>query len=87
MPSPALAIDIYTIFPEMFIGPFDSSIVRRAQDREMVQLRVHNIREWATDKHRTTDDTPYGGGAGMVMKAPPIVEAVEATLGLALTQT
>ncbi len=76
-----LRIDIFTLFPSMFTGPLSESIIKRAQVRGLVDLRLHNIRDWALDKHHMADDTPYGGGAGMVMKAPPIVEAVEAVLG------
>ncbi|MGB3304835.1 MAG: tRNA (guanosine(37)-N1)-methyltransferase TrmD [Thermomicrobiales bacterium] len=79
--SPALRVDIFTLFPDMFRGPFDESILKRAQKQGMVGIRIHDIRDWTHDKHRTADDTPYGGGAGMVMKAPPIVEAVEEILG------
>ncbi len=79
--SPLLAIDIFTLFPAMFAGPFSESIVKRARADGIVEIGVHDIRDWATDRHRMADDTPYGGGAGMVMKAPPIVEAVEAVLG------
>ena len=86
-PKPPFAFDVFTIFPGIFAGPLDESILRRAQDRGIVSIAIHDIREWATDKHRTVDDTTYGGGAGMVMMAPPIVAAVEATLGDALGQT
>ena len=79
--TPALVIDIFTLFPAMFDGPFSESIIKRARLNGLVDISIHNIRDWATDKHRMADDTPYGGGAGMVMKAPPIVEAVEAVLG------
>ncbi len=79
-PTP-LRIDIFTLFPNMFAGPFSESIVKRAIAAGKVEIGIHDIREWTTDKHRTADDTPYGGGAGMVMKAAPIVEAVEAVLG------
>ncbi len=65
----------------MFEGPFSESIVKRAIAANTIQIGVHDIRDWTTDRHRTADDTPYGGGPGMVMKAPPIVEAVEAVLG------
>jgi tRNA (guanine37-N1)-methyltransferase len=65
----------------MFEGPLSESIVKRAIASGTIAIGIHDIREWATDKHRTADDTPYGGGAGMVMKAPPIVEAVESVLG------
>jgi tRNA (guanine37-N1)-methyltransferase len=79
--------EVFTIFPGIFAGPLDESILRRAQDRGTVSVAVHDIRHWATDKHRTVDDTTYGGGAGMVMMAPPIVSAVEETLGDELGET
>lgn len=79
--GPALRIDIFTLFPAMFTGPLSESIIKRAQARGRIDIRLHNIRDWALDKHHMADDTPYGGGAGMVLKAPPIVEAVEAVLG------
>jgi len=64
----------------MFASPFDSSIIKRAQTTGAVEIHVHDLREWTYDRHRTADDAPYGGGAGMVMMAPPIVEGVEAIL-------
>jgi len=73
--------DILTLFPEMFNSPFDTSIVRRAREAGQVELAFHNIRDYATDRHHVTDDTPYGGGGGMVMKPEPIWNAVEAVLG------
>jgi tRNA (guanine37-N1)-methyltransferase len=73
--------DIFTLFPEMFSSPFDASIIRRACEAGQVTLAVHNIRDYATDKHHMTDDTPYGGGGGMVMKPEPIWNAVEGVLG------
>jgi tRNA (guanine37-N1)-methyltransferase len=76
-----LKFDILTIFPSMFAGPFDESILKRAIDLGIVQIDIHDIRDWTTDRHRTVDDTPYGGGAGMVMMAPPIVSAAEDVLG------
>jgi tRNA (guanine37-N1)-methyltransferase len=79
--APAVRFDVFTLFPGVFAGPLDESIVRRAQQRGLVEVAVHDIRQWATDRHRTVDDTPYGGGAGMVMMAPPVVAAVEETLG------
>jgi tRNA (guanine37-N1)-methyltransferase len=79
--------DVYTLFPGIFGGPLDESILRRAQDRNIVSIAIHDIRDWATDRHRSVDDTTYGGGAGMVMMAPPIVAAVEETLGDALGNT
>jgi tRNA (guanine37-N1)-methyltransferase len=72
--------DIFTLFPEMFSSPFDASIIRRACEAGQVTLAVHNIRDYATDKHHMTDDTPYGGGGGMVMKPEPIWNAVEGVL-------
>lgn len=73
--------DVLTLFPGMFAGPFSASIVKRAIDRGLLEIVLHDIRNAATDRHRTVDDTPYGGGAGMVMRAPPIVETVEQLLG------
>jgi tRNA (guanine37-N1)-methyltransferase len=83
----ALRFDVFTLFPGIFSGPLDESILRRAQERGLVSVALHDIRNWTTDKHRTADDTPYGGGAGMVMAAPPVVSAVEETLADALKQT
>ncbi len=79
--SPVLRFDIFTLFPDMFVSPLAESILKRAKDRGIIEIAIHDLRDWTYDKHRTADDTPYGGGAGMVMKAPPIVEAVEAVLG------
>lgn len=78
---PLLRLDLFTLFPAMFEGPLSESIVKRALTANKVAIGVHDIRNWTTDRHRTADDTPYGGGAGMVMKAPPIVDAVEDVLG------
>jgi len=71
-----MKIDILTLFPEMFAGPFDSSILRRAQDKSLVEINIHNLRDWATDKHKAVDDRPYGGGAGMVLRVDVIDRAV-----------
>lgn len=71
-----MRIDILTIFPEMFSGPFAESILRRAQDKLLVEIKVHDLRDWATDKHKSVDDRPYGGGAGMVMKVDIIDKAL-----------
>lgn len=76
-------IDILTLFPEMFAGPMTESMIKRAQEMGALSVALHNIRDWTTDKHHTTDDTPYGGGGGMVMKPEPIVEAVESVVGSA----
>lgn len=76
-----MRIDIFSIFPEMFASPFDGSIIKRARERGIVDIQAHNIRDYATDKHQMTDDTPYGGGGGMVMKPDPIFAAVEDVRG------
>ena len=70
--------DIFTLFPDMFQGPFSESILKRAQERGLLSIALHNIRDATTDKHHVVDDYPYGGGAGMVMKPDPIFAAVEA---------
>ena len=75
--------DIFTLFPAMFAGPLDDSIVMRARQSGIVSLALHNIRDYAEGKHAITDDYPYGGGGGMVMKPEPIFRAVESVLGLA----
>jgi tRNA (guanine37-N1)-methyltransferase len=72
-----MIFDILTIFPEIFRSPLSESLLKKALDRELIQVRVWNLRDFTEDKHRTTDDYPYGGGAGMVMKAEPIFRAVE----------
>ena len=76
-----LTFDILTLFPAMFVGPTTESILKRAQQTGLIAVRLHNIRAWATDRHRTADDAPYGGGAGMVMKAAPLAAAIRATVG------
>ena len=72
-----MKIDILTLFPEMFKGPFDESIVRRAIEKNLVEINIHNLRKWTKDKHRTVDDRPFGGGTGMVLMIQPIEDAVE----------
>lgn len=67
-----------TLFPGIFQGPLQESILRRAQEKGLVQIFVHDLRNWTHDRHRTADDEPYGGGAGMVLKVEPVVLAVEA---------
>jgi len=74
----ALRIDILTLFPEMFAGPFSASIIERARQAGLIAIHVRNIRDYTHDRHHVADDTPYGGGAGMVMKVEPLVEAIEA---------
>lgn len=76
-----MLIDLFTLFPSMFESYLQESILKRAQQAGLITIRVHNIRDWATDKHHITDDTPYGGGGGMVMKPEPIFNAVEAVVG------
>ena len=73
-----MRIDVLTLFPAMFAGPLDESIVKRARSAGILDLRIHDLRDWTHDRHRTVDDTPYGGGPGMVLKPEPIFEAVEA---------
>ena len=70
-------IDIVTIFPEMFAGPFDASIIRRARDAALVEIAIHDLRDWTTDRHRSVDDAPFGGGPGMVMRPEPWFGALE----------
>jgi len=70
-------IDILSLFPAIAAAPLGESIIGKAQERGLVTIRSHNLRDWATDKHRTTDDTPYGGSPGMVLKCEPVFAAVE----------
>jgi tRNA (guanine37-N1)-methyltransferase len=77
----SLKIDVLTIFPEFFGAVFDFGIVRRARAAEIVEIGVHDLRSFTTDKHRMTDDRPFGGGDGMVMKAEPIFNAIEKLIG------
>lgn len=72
-----MRIDILTLFPEICRAPLGESIMKRAQESGALELRIHNLRDWTTDKHRMTDDAPFGGGQGMVMKPEPIFAAVE----------
>jgi len=76
-----MRFDIITIFPEFFAGPLDYGIVRRARAAGLIETRVHDLRGFTHDRHRSVDDRPFGGGAGMVMKPEPIFEAVESLLG------
>lgn len=80
-----MRFDVLTVLPSMFQGPFDVSILKRAVDLGLLSVRVHDIRAYSHDRHHTTDDYPFGGGAGMVMKAGPILEAVEALRAQAVT--
>lgn len=78
-----MRIDILTLFPAMFTGPLTESILKRAVDDGKLTINVHDIRAFAKDKHRTVDDKPYGGGAGMLMMAEPIVTCMEAVIAAA----
>ena len=72
-----MQIDILTIFPEMFESPFNHSIIKRAKEKKLVSVNLINIRDYSTNKHKSVDDYPYGGGAGMVMMIDPVVNAIE----------
>ena len=72
-----MRIAILTVVPRLLDGPFADSIVRRGQDKGLVEIHVHNIRDWSTDKHQKVDDVPFGGNAGMVMTIQPILDAIE----------
>ncbi|MBX3011535.1 MAG: tRNA (guanosine(37)-N1)-methyltransferase TrmD [Caldilineaceae bacterium] len=75
-----LHFDIFTLFPQMFVSPFAESIIRRALDNRLISIALHNIRDYTIDRHHICDDTPYGGGGGMIMKPEPIIRAVETVL-------
>jgi tRNA (guanine37-N1)-methyltransferase len=77
-----MRFDILTLFPDIFTGVFEASIIRRARERGFIEVVLHNIRDYAPGKHSVTDDTPYGGGGGMVMKPEPIFNAIEAILNV-----
>lgn len=76
-----LHVDIFTLFPEAFTSYFGTSILQRAQEAGLLTIALHNIRDYAPGRHRVTDEAPYGGGGGMVLKPEPIFNAVEAVLG------
>ncbi|MBE0681679.1 MAG: tRNA (guanosine(37)-N1)-methyltransferase TrmD [Anaerolineales bacterium] len=78
-----MQFEVFTLLPEVFPSYLETSIIKRARERGLIRVDVHNIRDYTHDKHHTTDDTPYGGGGGMVMKPEPVFEAVETVLGLA----
>ncbi|MEW6771361.1 MAG: tRNA (guanosine(37)-N1)-methyltransferase TrmD [Bacillota bacterium] len=73
-----MVFDILTLFPEMFTGPFSASILKRAVDRGIIRINLTNIRDYSPNRHRTVDDAPFGGGAGMIMEPEPIIRALEA---------
>ena len=72
-----LTFDIITIFPEIFDSYLKESLISRAQKKKLIKIRIHNLRQWTTDRHQTVDDRPFGGGLGMVMKVEPIYKAVK----------
>jgi tRNA (guanine37-N1)-methyltransferase len=76
-----MQFEVFTLLPEVFPPYLESSILQRARQRGLINVRIHNIRDYTHDKHHTTDDIPYGGGGGMVMKPEPVFEAVESILG------
>jgi tRNA (guanine37-N1)-methyltransferase len=78
--QPTIHFDVFTLFPAMFDGPLSESILRRAREQELMSIALHDIRAFTTDRHHVCDDTPYGGGGGMIMKPEPIVRAVETVL-------
>lgn len=72
-----MRIDVLTLFPAMFAGPLDESIIKRAREANLLDLRIHNLRDYAHDRHKTVDDRPFGGGPGMLLKPEPLFEAIE----------
>ncbi|HEX7652381.1 MAG TPA: tRNA (guanosine(37)-N1)-methyltransferase TrmD [Verrucomicrobiae bacterium] len=72
-----MKIDVLTLFPGMFAGPLDESIIMRARKKGLLDLKIHQLRDWTHDRHKTVDDKPFGGGPGMLMKVEPLFEAVE----------
>ncbi len=76
-----MRFDLITIFPDFFAGPLEHGIVRRAREAGLIEARVHDLRDWTHDRHRTVDDRPFGGGEGMVLKPEPLFEAVESLVG------
>lgn len=77
-----LHLHVLTIFPQLFLSPLQESILKRAQEKGLVQVSLHDVRSFTTDRHRTTDDDPYGGGPGMIMKPEPLVRGIEAVRGV-----
>lgn len=76
-----MKFDVFSLFPSIFHSYFEISILQKAIEKNLIKIDIHNIRDWTFDKHHVTDDTPYGGGGGMVMKAEPIFRAVEDVIG------
>ena len=77
-----MQFEVFTLLPEVFPSYLETSILKRARERGLIHVNVHNIRDYTHDRHHTTDDTPYGGGGGMVMKPEPVFEAIETVLGI-----
>ena len=77
-PARRMKIDVLSLFPGMFAGPLDESIIKRAREKGLLDLQIHNLRDWTHDRHKTVDDRPFGGGPGMVLKPEPLFEAIEA---------
>ncbi len=82
-----MQFEVFTLLPEVFPSYLETSILKRARERNLITVNVHNIRDYTHDKHHTTDDTPYGGGGGMVMKPEPVFEAIETVLEIATHPT
>jgi tRNA (guanine-N1)-methyltransferase len=76
-----MRFDVFSLLPEIFEPYLSVSILQKARQNHLIEVEIHNFRDWAPDKHHVTDDTPYGGGGGMVLKAPPIFDAIETVLG------
>ena len=72
---------VLTIFPEFFDGPFEHGVIKRARDTGAIEIRIHNLRDWTSDRHKTVDDRPFGGGEGMLLKPEPLFQAVESISG------
>jgi tRNA (guanine37-N1)-methyltransferase len=82
-----MRFDLLTIFPEFFTGPFDFGIIKRARQQEIIEVVIHDLRSFTTDKHHQVDDRPFGGGDGMVLKPEPIFRAIESLLGVGMPPT
>lgn len=76
-----MKIDVLTLFPAMFAGPLDESMIKRARESGRLELKLHHLRDWTHDRHKTVDDRPFGGGPGMLLKPEPLFEAVESLRG------
>lgn len=72
-----MKVDIITLFPKMFKGPFEEGIIKRAQEKKLVEIKIHDLRDWTVDRHKTVDDRPFGGGTGMILMIKPIYQALK----------